>query len=240
LPSAAALLAHRLGVPRAASFDVVAACAGSLFGISVAEKFIATGAAQRILVIGAETLSVITNWTDRNTCVLMGDGAGAVVLERSTSSGPGFIDTQLYTDANLWNAITIPAGGSKTPLTQALIDEHQDRMIMNGREVYKLATRVLPEAAERILKENGYGSDDVTHVVAHQANLRILEAVSDRLHIPMERFVTNIERYGNTSSASVLLTFDEAVRDGRMHPGDLVVMLAIGAGMAWAAALYRV
>jgi 3-oxoacyl-[acyl-carrier-protein] synthase-3 len=239
LPSAAALLQHKLGAYNASGFDVAAACAGSLYALSIAEKFVVSGAARKVLVIGGETMSVITNWKDRGTCVLMGDGAGAMVLEQSAPDGPGFVDMQLHLDGRQWEAIHIPKGGSKRPFEDGDFDAHQDRMVMNGREVYKFAVRALPKAGQELLERNGLTGDDVHHVVAHQANIRILEACSARLNLPMDRWVVNIDRYGNTSSASALLTFDEAQRDGRIKEGDLVLMLAIGSGMAWGAALYR-
>lgn len=239
LPSTAALLQHRLGATKAAGFDVAAACAGSLYALSIAERFVASGSHKKVLVVGGETMTAITNWSDRGTCVLMGDAAGAMVLEQGSSDGAGFLDTQLYLDGSQWDAIHIPKGGSKGPLTAEDIAEKRDRMVMNGREVYKFAVRALPKAAEDILERNGLTTADVKHVVAHQANLRILEAVSERLAIPLERWVLNIERYGNTSSASSLIAFDEARREGRIQPGELVLLLAIGAGLAWGSALYR-
>jgi 3-oxoacyl-[acyl-carrier-protein] synthase-3 len=239
LPSTAALLQHRLGAYNAFGFDVAAACAGSLYGLSIAERYVASGAAKKVLVVGGETMTVITNWTDRGTCVLMGDAAGAMVVEQSEADGAGFLDTQLYLDGRMWEAIHIPKGGSKAPFDASDLEEKRDRMVMDGRNVYKFAVRALPKAAEEVLERNGLTSDDVKHVVAHQANMRILEAVSDRLKVPMDRWIVNIDRYGNTSSASALMTFDEAKRDGRIQDGDLVLMVAIGAGLAWGAALYR-
>lgn len=239
LPSAACLLQARLGARNAAAFDVVAACAGSLYSISVAEKFIKTGSARRVLVVGAESMTSITNWSDRNSCVLFGDAAGALVLEQAASDGPGFLDTAIYSDGTGWQHLYIPAGGSKQRMTPELLEKQADRVVMNGREVYKIAVRSLVDAAEKILAKNGLTSADIKVVVAHQANLRIIEAVAERVQIPLDRFVINIDRYGNTSSASALVTFDEAMRGGRVKPGDHVLMLAIGAGMAWSAALYR-
>lgn len=239
LPSTAALLQHRLGAVNASGFDIAAACAGSLYGLTVAERFVASGGSKKVLVVGGETMTTITNWSDRGTCVLMGDAAGAVVVEQGPNDGAGFLDMQLHLDGSQWEAIHIPAGGSKRPFKAADLDDKLDRMVMNGREVYKFAVRALPKVAEELLERNGFTADDVVHVVAHQANMRILEAVADRLRIPLERWVVNIDRYGNTSSASALMTFDEATRDGRIHGGDLVLMLSIGAGLAWGGALYR-
>lgn len=239
LPSTAALLQHRLGAVNASGFDVAAACAGSIYGLSIAERFVASGAARKVLVVGGETMTTITNWSDRGTCVLMGDAAGALVLEQGPADGGGFLDVQLHLDGSQWESIHIPAGGSKRPFKPEDLAEKRDRMVMNGREVYKFAVRALPKVAEELLERNGFTSDDVVHVVAHQANMRILEAVADRLKLPLDRWVVNIDRYGNTSSASALMTFDEATRDGRIQKGDLVLMLAIGAGLAWGGALYR-
>lgn len=239
VPSCACILQDKLGAKKAAAFDVLAACAGSMFALSVADKFLRAGTVKRILVVGAETLSVITNWTDRSTCVLFGDAAGAFVVEAGPEEGPGLLDTAVYSDGSTWHHLYIPAGGSKKPLTPELLAAREDRLYMNGREVYKIAVRSLVDAAQKILEKNGLTAQDVDLVVAHQANLRIIEAVAQRVDIPLERFVINIDRYGNTSSASAFLTFDEAVRTGRMKPGSRVLMLAIGAGMCWAAALYR-
>ncbi len=239
LPSAAALLQHRLGAVNAAGFDVVAACAGSLYGLTIADKFTSSGAARRVLVIGGEALTSITNWQDRNSCVLFGDAAGAAIVEQGPVDGGGLIDTKLYLDGTHWDTIMIPAGGSKQRMTPALLEAQADKIVMNGRETYKFAVRALVDASETILAKNGVTAGDVALVVAHQANLRIIEAVADRLSVPLDRFVINIDKYGNTSSASLLLTFDEARRQGRMKPGDLVLMLAIGSGMTWGAGLYR-
>lgn len=241
LPSCAILLQDKLGAKKAAAFDVLAACAGSGYALSVADKFIQSGAAKKALVIGAETLSSITNWTDRNTCVLFGDAAGAFVVDAvpADEPGPGLIDIDIYSDGTTWQHIWIPEGGSKKPMTTEGVLNRQDRLIMNGREVYKFAVRSLVEAAKKVLDDNGFTIADVDLVCAHQANLRIIEAIADRTEIPLDKFVINIDRYGNTSSASLPITFDEARRDGRMKPGALVLMMAIGAGMTWSAALYR-
>ncbi|MBM4281309.1 MAG: ketoacyl-ACP synthase III [Deltaproteobacteria bacterium] len=243
-PSCAVVLQDKLGAKNAVAFDVSAACAGSLFALNIADKFIRTGSMRRILVVGGEAMSTITNWTDRNTCVLFGDAAGAFVLEAAPTHGaaaaPGLVDSRIWSDGSTWNFIYQPAGGSRAPLTPEDITAHKDRIVMNGREVYKVAVRTLVDASKTILADNGYTAADVKLVVAHQANLRIIEAVGERLGLGLDRFVINIDQYGNTSSASALVTFDEAVRAGRMQQGDLVLMLAIGAGMCWSSALYRV
>jgi len=241
LPSCAVILQDKLGANGAAAFDVVAACAGSGYALSVADKFVRAGGAKRALVVGAETLTSITNWTDRNTCVLFGDAAGAFIVEGvpAVEDGPGLIDIDIYSDGATWQHIWIPAGGSRTPLTPEGVTAKQDRLIMNGREVFKFAVRALVDASKKVLADNGFTVDDVDLVCAHQANLRIIEAIAERTTIPLDKFVINIDRYGNTSSASLPITFDEARRDGRLKPGHLVLMVSIGAGMTWTAGLYR-
>ncbi len=240
LPSAACLLQNRLAAKHACAFDVVAACAGSLFGLSIASQFICNGKYQKILVVGAEALSTITNWSDRNTCVLFGDAASAVILEASNEPQKGFIDFQLYSDGSHWQDIWIPQGGSKNPVSADTFETKGDRLIMNGRETFKFAVRALTSAALKILESHHISLEKVHHIVAHQANLRIIEAVAERLGISLDRFIINIDRFANTSSASLLMTFDEGKRLGRFKDNDLILMLSIGSGFAWGASLYRV
>lgn len=240
LPSAACVLQNALKAKRAFAFDVVAACSGSLYALNIADRFIQSGQCKRILVIGAETMSVIANWDDRNTCVLFGDAGSAAIVESSKQADRGFLDFILKSDGEYWKTICILGGGSRTPLTAESLANKSDRVIMNGRETYKFAVKALTEVAQEILDRHGLSSSAVTHVVAHQANLRIIEAVAKRLDVPIERFVLNIERYANTSSASLLTTYDEALRSGRFKEGDLILMMAIGAGFVWGASLYRV
>lgn len=240
LPSAACLLQNALKAKNAFAFDVVAACSGSLYALNVADRFIGAGQCKRILVIGAETMSVITNWEDRNSCVLFGDAASAAIVERSGDDATGFFDFILRSDGEQWKTISIMGGGSRAPLTAESIAQKADRATMNGRETYKFAVKALTEIANDILGRNQLQSANVTHVVAHQANLRIIEAVAERLDVPLERFVLNIEEYANTSSASLLTTYDEGLRSGRFKKGDIILMLAIGSGFVWSSALYRV
>jgi 3-oxoacyl-[acyl-carrier-protein] synthase III len=242
VPSAAIMLQHKLKAKNAAAFDVNGACAGSLYALSIAEKFIASGSHKRALVVGAETLSSITNWGDRNTCVLFGDAAGACIVEGVRDDGdasPGFLSIDIYSDTDSWSLIQCPAGGSRTPLTAERLLAQEDKILMQGKEVYKFAVRALVSATENILKKHNKTTADIKAVCAHQANLRIIESVAERLHVPLSSFVLNIQNYGNTSAASALVTLDEGRRDGRIASGDLVLMLAIGAGMCWAAGLYR-
>jgi len=237
-PSAAVLVQAKLGAKKAFAFDISAACAGSLFGLTVAEKFIRGGNVKKALVIGAEMLTRITDWTDRNTCVLFGDGAGAMCITPSTDES-GLLSSHLFTDGDFAKILLQPGGGSAAPFSQKVLDEKLATIHMEGKEVFKFAVRSLVEAMEIALKENGLKSSDIRHVIAHQANLRIIEAVTKRLDIPMERVWLNLEKYGNTSSASMPTTLDEANRAGKLKKGDLIGMLAIGAGMAWGSAVVR-
>ncbi|WP_395666710.1 beta-ketoacyl-ACP synthase III [Methylocella sp.] len=239
LPSCAALVQAKLGARNAFAFDVAAACAGSLYGLSIADRFIATGGARRALVIGAELLSRLVDWTDRNTCVLFGDAAGAMVLGPTEDSARGLLSIHLHSDGAAADILNIPGGGSRTPPSVDMLERKLDKVHMNGREVYKYALRVLPLAIEEALSANGLGVGDIDHVVSHQANLRIVEAALERLGVPMEKCWVNLDRYGNTSSASLPISLDEANRAGRLKQGDLIAMMAIGAGMAWGAGLMR-
>lgn len=239
MPACAALVAHKLGAKKAFGFDLSAACAGSLYGMSIATQYVQSGAAKRILVIGAELLTRIVDWTDRNTCVLFGDAAGAMVIGPSPDPDRGVLSTHLHVDGSAAPILQIPAGGSRRPVDAEVLAKHLNKVAMNGREVYKFAVRALTDAVNEALAHNHLGPDAVTHVVAHQANLRILDAVLGRVGIPMEKAWTNIHKYGNTSSASLPMTCDEANRAGKLQAGDHIVMMAIGAGMAWGSAVVR-
>jgi 3-oxoacyl-[acyl-carrier-protein] synthase-3 len=238
-PAAAVLVQAKIGAPHAACFDVSAACAGSLYALSIADAFIRSGQAKTILVVGSEILTRIMDWKDRNTCVLFGDGAGAMVLVPETREGHGLLSTHLHTDGTQADILKIPGGGSARPFSADVLEKRDQYVKMNGREVYKTAVRVLEACSREALERNGYNPQDVNHVIAHQANLRILEAVLKRLEIPLEKCHLNIEEVGNTSSASVPLTLDQANRQGALKPGDLVLMMAIGGGMAWGSALVK-
>ena len=238
-PSAANFVQAKIGAKNAMCFDVAAACAGSLYALAIADNFIKTGHSKKVLVIGAETLTRIADWKDRGTCVLFGDAAGAMVVVPETRSDRGILSTHLYSDGTQWDILKIPGGGSKKPFSPEVWEKREQFIQMNGREVYKTAVRVLETASRKALSQNGYRPQDVTHVIAHQANLRILDAVMKRLEIPLERCEVNIDQVGNTSSASVPLTLDQANRAGKLKDGDLVLMMAIGGGMAWGSALLR-
>lgn len=240
MPACAAFLQHKLGITDVPAFDISAACAGFIYALSIGDQFIRTGTHKHVLIVGAELLSRVLDWQDRSTCVLFGDGAGAAVLAPAASDGPAVLSTKLYTDATLVESLCIRAGGSKERISQASLEEKRDRVFMIGRDIFKVAVRNLTRAAASALSDAGLGPGDVRWVVPHQANLRILAQVSQRLDIPLERFVLNIERYGNTSSASIPMALDEAIRDGRIRSGDTVLMCALGAGISWASALVKI
>jgi 3-oxoacyl-[acyl-carrier-protein] synthase-3 len=238
-PAAACFVQAKLGATRAAAFDVSAACAGSLFALSIADTYIRTGAAKNVLVIGAELLTRVSDWKDRATCVLFGDAAGAMVLVPETREGHGILSTHLHTDGTQTGILNIPGGGSARPFSPEVYEKRDQLIKMNGREVYKTAVRALEMVSREALERNGYRARDVDLVIAHQANLRILEHVMKKLELPLEKCVVNIDQVGNTSSASVPLTLDQANRKGNIKDGDLVLMMAIGGGMAWGSALLR-
>jgi 3-oxoacyl-[acyl-carrier-protein] synthase-3 len=238
MPSCAVMVQAKLGAHRAFAFDVSAACAGSLYGMSIADKFI-RGGAQRVLVIGAELLSRLVDWTDRNTCVLFGDAAGAMVLGPTPDPNRGFLSFHLHSDGAAAGLLAIPGGGSKHPQSEEVIAQKLNKITMSGREVYKFAVSVLPDALQEALKTNGMTVAEVDHVVSHQANIRIVESVLSKTGIPIEKCWINLDRYGNTSSASLPISIDEASRAGRLKEGDVVLMMAVGAGIAWGSAIAR-
>jgi 3-oxoacyl-[acyl-carrier-protein] synthase-3 len=206
--------------------------------MSVADQSIQTGQVKRALILGVALLTRLIDGKDRNTCVLCGDGAGAMVLGPSEDDS-GILSAHLHTDGRQANILCIPGGGSKHPQSEEVLQKKMHKVAMNGREIYKFAVRALPEAVLEALATNGVQAKDIDHVIAHQANIRIIESVMDRLGLPMERCWLNIAKYGNTSSASLPTTLDEANRAGRLKKGDLIAMMAIGAGMAWGSALVR-
>jgi 3-oxoacyl-[acyl-carrier-protein] synthase-3 len=239
MPACAAFLQRKLGVSQIPAFDVSAACAGFIYGLSIGDQFIRSGTYRRILVVGVELLSRILNWKDRVTCVLFGDGAGAAILAPAGDDGRGILSTRLYTDSSLADSLCIPAGGSREPLTPEALAAKRNKVFMVGSDIFKIAVKNLTAASRAALDHAGLDANGVTWVVPHQANLRIINQVALRLDVPLERFVLNIERFGNTSSASIPLALDEAVRDGRIKPNDTVLMCALGAGISWGSALVR-
>jgi 3-oxoacyl-[acyl-carrier-protein] synthase III len=239
LPSCAVIIQAKLGAARAFAFDVSAACSGSLYALSIADQFIQTGKARRVLVIGAELLSRLVDWSDRNTCVLFGDAAGAMVVGPANDAQRGLLSTHLHSDGTAAQILAIPGGGSKHPPSEEVLARKMDKITMNGREIYKFAIRALPQAIQEALDANGLSVSDIDHIVPHQANARIVESVLDKLGIPLQKCWLNLDRYGNTSSASLPISLDEANRAGRLKRGDLIAMMAIGAGMTWGSALMR-
>ena|ERR1700693_601881 len=237
-PSTACVIQARLGARKAFAFDVSAACSGFLYSLSVADQFLKSGKYKTALVIGAEVLSREIDWTDRSTCVIFGDGAGAVVLERKP--GPGqVLSSHLHSDGNLWDLICIPAGGSRIPYSEKVLSDRSSFMKMKGAETYKVAVRNLEEVALEALNHHKLSPDQIGLVIPHQANLRIIRAVAERLKLPEEKVMVNIDRVGNTSGASIPIALDEAVRGGRVKPGDYVLLIAFGAGLTWGATLLR-
>ena len=237
-PAVGNLVQQRLGCRRVGSVDLLAACAGSVYSMAVGAQFIETGKYRRILCIGAETLSRITDWTDRGTCVLLADAAGAAVLEAS-EDGSGLIDADLYSDGQYWELLYMPGGGSRYPATRETIDARMHYAKMKGSEVFKVAVRMFVESTSALLKRHGFTAADVDLFIPHQANLRIIEAAVKRVGLPMERVFINVDRYGNTGAASVYVALEEAVSAGRINRGDLVLLAAFGGGFTWGAALVR-
>ena len=238
-PACAAFVQAKLGASNATAFDVSAACAGSIYALAVADSMVRTGAVKNALVIGAELLTRIVNWEDRSTCVLFGDAAGAMVLVPEKRPERGILSTHLHTDGRLADILCIPGGGSLRPFDKMVLQEKAMFVTMKGGEVFKVAVRALEAVAHEALSANGLKPADVDHVIAHQANLRILDAVMKRLEIPLSKCHVNIDQVGNTSSASVPLTLDQANRAGELRDGQIVLMMAIGGGMSWGSALVR-
>jgi 3-oxoacyl-[acyl-carrier-protein] synthase-3 len=238
-PSTACVLQDRLGARRAGALDVSAACSGFIYGLGVADGLVRAGTARTVLVIGAEALTKVVNWQDRNTCVLFGDGAGAVVV-RADEGERGILSTHLYADGGRGSLLMLPGGGSRHPFSQAVLDAGLAKIQMNGgNEVFKLAVRAMEDAALTALKQHGLDVADIDHLISHQANLRIISALGQRLGVPDQKVVVNVQKVGNTSAASIPIALDGAVRDGRVKPGDLVLLCAFGGGLTWASSLIR-
>jgi len=231
-PSTACLLQHRLGIARCAAFDVQAACSGFIFALSIADQYVRTGFAGHALVVGSEINSRLLDWSDRSTCILFGDGAGAVVLEASET--PGILSTHIHSDGQYQDLLYLPnsRGAASCP-------EASDAIQMSGNEVFKIAVNTLGKIVDETLAANRMNQDDIDWLVPHQANIRIINATAKKLKLPMDRVVVTIEEQGNTSSASVPLALNEAVRDGRIQRGQVVLMEAFGGGFAWGSALIR-
>jgi 3-oxoacyl-[acyl-carrier-protein] synthase III len=238
-PSTACLVQQKLGLPTCMAFDLQAACSGFIYGLEVAQSLVSSGLHRNVLLIGAEKLSSIVDWKDRSTCVLFGDGAGAVVVGPGPARGGGILGVRTGADGSDAELLLVPAGGSRQPASAETVAGRQHFLRMNGREIFKHAVLVMEQAVHEVMAQHGVAPSDIDCVVPHQANFRIIDTLSERLKLPLERFVINVDRYGNTSAASIPLALDEAVREGRIHPGSLVLMVAFGAGLTWGSALLR-
>ena len=233
-PATACFVQQKIGATKAACLDISAACAGFLFGVEIAQQFITSHTYDTVLVIGAEKLTSITNWTDRNTCVLFGDGAGAAILRHRGEGAHGVISTHIGSDGQYADILFMPGGGSRTPITRENADKNLQTIHMVGKDVYKQAVVAMLNASQKALEQAGLSIDDIACVIPHQANVRIIEAIADRLKIPLDKFYVNLDRYGNTSAAAVAIALDEANRSGRIKHGDYVLMVVFGGGLTWA------
>jgi 3-oxoacyl-[acyl-carrier-protein] synthase-3 len=241
MPATAAFVQQKLGAkPTCPSFDVSAACAGFVYALGIADKFVGSGAAKHVLVIGVEMLSRVVNWRDRTTCVLFGDGAGAVVVGPATGDGRGILATNMFTDGSLARSLMIPGGGTELPQgSPAIMAEHLATIQMKGQDIFKAAVKNLYSASQSVVDSVGLKNEEVDFVVPHQANLRIIDQVTARAKYPKEKVLSNIERVGNTSSASIPILLDESMRSGLIRENHIVLTCALGAGVSWGAALLR-
>ena len=237
-PSTACLVQHNLNATHAAAYDLSAGCSGFMYAIATSSQFIKTGLYKNVLVIGAETLSRLMDFTDRNTCVLFGDGAGAVVLGE-VPAGYGILGIHLGSDGGGGPLLSLPAGGTRIPATEESVKQRLHYIHMEGNEVFKFAVKVMGEAAMKALDDAGIKSSEVDWLIPHQANIRIIQSAARRLKMPAEKVVINVDRYGNTSSASIPIALEEAIHDGRIKAGQIVVMVGFGAGLTWAATVIR-
>ncbi|RII27259.1 MAG: 3-oxoacyl-ACP synthase [Geobacter sp.] len=237
-PSTACIVQQNLKATKAAAFDISAACSGFLFGLSLADKSIRSGSASKVLVIGTEVLSRIVDWTDRNTCCLFGDGAGAAVVEAGDGTG-GILSTHIHSDGSYWELLYQPGCGNRNPATQKTLDDRLVYISMQGNEVFKLAVRAMEEVAHEALDANNLTVADLDLFIPHQANRRIIDAIGKRLGLGSDKVFINLERYGNTSSASIPIALDEANRSGRLKNGDLLMFDAFGGGLTWGSVLLR-
>jgi 3-oxoacyl-[acyl-carrier-protein] synthase-3 len=237
-PSTACIVQDQLGANNAASFDVLAACSGFIYALSVASQMIVGGAYDSALVIGSETLSRLIDWNDRSTCVLFGDGAGAVVLQAGDKPG-GLLSFSLRADGSGGDYLMVPAGGSRMPTSLETVQDNKHSIVMDGRGVYKFATRVMASSTREVVAKAGLSLDDIRLIIPHQANRRIIESAAENLGLPMDRFVVNLDRYGNTSAASIPIALCEAMEGGRIKAGDHIVFVAFGGGLTWGSAVIK-
>jgi 3-oxoacyl-[acyl-carrier-protein] synthase-3 len=245
MPATAVYVQQKLGAGHCPAMDLSAACAGFIFGLSIADQFVKTGAMKNVLVVGVELLSRVVNWEDRGTCVLFGDGAGAVILGPAggaTARGRarGVLSTRIHTDGALARSLMIPGGGSETPTNADVVEKRLHKVHMRGQDIFKVAVKNLYSASKDALEETGVSASEVDWVCPHQANLRIIDNVVSRLGVPEEKVLLNIEKVGNTSSASIPILLDDNVRSGKIKAGDHVLMCALGAGVSWGGALVTI
>jgi 3-oxoacyl-[acyl-carrier-protein] synthase-3 len=237
-PATACLLQHKLGAKNAAAFDLSAACSGFIYGLETARQFVLSGKYNNVLVVGAEKMSSVIDWTDRNICVLLGDGAGACVVGE-TQNGTGIIDSFLSADGKYSGLITLPAGGSKMPASLDTIKEKLHFMKMEGRDVFKHAVTIMSSACLEALERCSLTINDIDWIIPHQANIRIINAAAERLKIPMDKVYTNLDRYGNMSSASIPVALDEGIRNGSIKKGQKILLIAFGSGLTWGASIIK-
>lgn len=238
-PSTACNIQYKLGASKCGAFDVAAACSGFPYALGVANAFIRAGLYKNILVVGTEVLSGFIDWTDRSTCVLFGDGAGAAIVSRSESEGHGIINATLGADGSMGDLLKIPGGGSANPPTEETLKNKLHFLQMQGSEVFKVAVRTMDTAVRDLVAQAGLKMDDIRIVIPHQANMRILQAVAERLELTMDRVFINVEKYGNMSSASTVVALYEAEKAGKIKKGDYVVLVAFGGGLTWASTLIK-
>jgi 3-oxoacyl-[acyl-carrier-protein] synthase-3 len=237
-PSTACFVQKALGIRQAVSFDISAACSGFVYALETTCGLMQNGTYKTALVIGAEKLSSITNWKDRSTCILFGDGAGAAVLQRRSGRG-GILSTYLQSDATHTDILNVPGGGSRMPATAEVVEKKLNTIHMEGKEVFKLAVHKMISAAQEALRRAGKKETDLDLLIPHQANLRIIEAIASRVKVPRDRVFVNVDKYGNMSAATTIVALDEARRQGRVRKGDLVELIAFGAGLTWGAAVVQ-
>jgi len=245
MPATAVYLQQKLGAPHCPAFDISAACAGFIFGLSIADQFVRGSALRNILVVGVELLSRVLNWKDRTTCVLFGDGAGAAVVGASggllagDGKPRGILSTRLHTDGSLARSLMIPGGGSESPMTHERVEQKKNTVHMRGQDIFKVAVKNLYSASKNAVDMAGMTPEEVDWICPHQANIRIIDQAVHRLHVSRDKVLVNIDRVGNTSSASIPILLDENVRSGKIKPGHTVLMCALGAGISWGSALVR-
>lgn len=238
-PATAVFVQDKLGARNAAALDLSAACSGFIYGVNLAHGMITSGQMKKVLVIGSEVLSKFLDWEDRATCVLFGDGAGAVVMEGSNDEADGILGTSMQSDGSLADLLCIPGGGSRFPISPNTYASRDHYIKMKGDGVFKFAVRAMTDATRSVLNDANVSLDDISLLIPHQANIRIIDAVADRLQIPKERVVVNLDRLGNTSSATIPIAYDEVVRSGRLKRGDLVLFVGFGGGFTWGSILLR-